>query len=806
MIYSSSNTEIENFKDHPLFESLLEEDIQTFKISVEKVRNTSLAHSIIIPHQNGRNKFLKVEFYPEFGSMGEVTNVVAEYTPTNSKTYKAYLFNQQIISSNSENSHFSAYANFDQQLKLRDYFTESDLDFKDVFAHKRGIEILKKWVNGIFNEKTNSGISISEKDSGSMNLNLISMGLNKKSDLICIKIESIDKDSLFNSLNHISELGKNILDTIPADIAMWDLNHRYIFLNKTACKDDRTRNWFRGKDDFEYCNYRNKPIHIAINRRITFNKMLLSGKQTSVEERFETSEGPKFHLRIFKPVLDPNGLVKWALGYGLDITSVKNMEADLGKMSIAVKDAMDGIGLLDKNGKYIYVNEAHIKMFGYQDEKDFLGNSWEMLYEDTEIERLKNKIFPQIMANGRWAGETRGKLITGESIFQEITLTSLADNGLICICRDKTEERNQKLRLERAAVVTDNTSSVVIITDSQIRIQWVNKAFTNVTGYTLNDAIGKDPSFLHGPETDTKELKKIFKRLMNKKGFSAEVLNYSKTGRKYWMQINTTPIFNEEGELVNFISVENDITQLKQVEEDIKNNLQKEKELNELKSQFVSIASHEIRTPLAGIQTSAELIKLFLNNGQVPKEKIEKHVGKIEDQISRLSTIISNLLTVGSINLGKFDLHKKETDIEVFIKNIISEYFSNTPYNRSIIFTVSGNKRKSKIDKLLMSQVLINLFSNAIKYSIDKSEPEVKLQYEKNYFTIQVKDYGIGIPKDQQKNIFNSFFRANNVENIQGTGLGLVIVKKFVEVHKGKISFTSDLDKGSIFKIKFPYQ
>jgi PAS domain S-box-containing protein len=353
--------------------------------------------------------------------------------------------------------------------------------------------------------------------------------------------------------------------------------------------------------------------------------------------------------------------------------------------------------------------------------------------------------------------------------------------------------------------VTDNTRSVVIITDSQIRIQWVNKAFTDVTGYTLDDAIGKELSLLHGPETDKKALKKNFKRLKNKEGFSAEVLKYSKTGRKYWMQINITPIFNEEGELVNFISVENDITQLKQVEENIKNNLQKEKELNELKSQFVSIASHEIRTPLAGIQSSAELIKLFINNGEVPKEKIEKLIGKIECQISRLSTILSNLLTVGTINLGKFDLNKKETDIEDFIQNIISEYFGNTLYYSGIIFNRSGIKRKSKIDELLMSQVLINLISNALKYSIGKSEPEVKLQYEKNSFTIQVKDYGIGIPKDQQKNIFNSFFRANNVENIQGTGLGLVIAKKFVEMHNGVISFKSIVDKGSTFKAKFPY-
>ena len=105
-----------------------------------------------------------------------------------------------------------------------------------------------------------------------------------------------------------------------------------------------------------------------------------------------------------------------------------------------------------------------------------------------------------------------------------------------------------------------------------------------------------------------------------------------------------------------------------------------------------------------------------------------------------------------------------------------------------------------------MSQVLINLISNAIKYSIGKTNPEVSLEYQEEYFTIQVKDKGIGIPEDQHKNIFNSFFRANNVENIQGTGLGLVIVKKFVEMHKGKISFTSALGKGTTFKVKFPYQ
>jgi PAS domain S-box-containing protein len=445
-------------------------------------------------------------------------------------------------------------------------------------------------------------------------------------------------------------------------------------------------------------------------------------------------------------------------------------------------------------------------MFGYSNDHDFIGKRWHMLYEQNEIDYLEKKIFPLVNKNRRWAGETIAKLKDGSPVYQEITLTSLADGGVICICRDKTEEKKQKQIADIAAIVADNTSSVIIITDPNLRIQWVNKAFSDVMEYSFEEVFGKDPAFLHGPETDSKAIKKIYKHLLDKKSVSAEILNYSKNGRKYWMQVNVSPFYNADGELVNFISVENDITQLKQAEDNIKNSLQKEKELNELKSQFVSIASHEIRTPLASIQSSSDLIRIFLENDQVPKDKVEKHIDKIESQITRLSTIMSNLLTVGRINLGKFDLHKNEIDIENFVKNIINEYFAVTSDGRQVIFNVSGEKHKSHIDKVLMSQVLINLISNAIKYSIGKPNPEVNLEYQSDNFTIEVKDKGIGIPAGQHKNIFNSFFRANNVENIQGTGLGLVIVKKFVEMHKGKISFTSTLGKGTSFKIKFPYQ
>jgi len=798
--------DIQKLREHSYFHSLSEPEYEGLKILDAQVHETGIAHSVILKNREDHTLYYEVQFIPEFDSNGEVSGVSIQVNLSSQNAYQEQYSKTLIADSTSENLNYTALATFNKQLELIEYFTSSTVELDYFLKDPNTLNKLNSWLSNLFNHTGENHLSLSESETGLKNLSLTSLGFSKKSEHLCIRIESADYNFLFDPINNINSLEKNILDSIPADIVIMDVNQRYVFLNKSACPNESVRQWLIGKNDFEYCRYRDKPIHIAIKRRTTFNEMLLSGMPTSLEERFETKDGDKHHLRIYQPLHNANGQAKWVIGYGIDLTSIKSIESILNKMTIAVKDAMDGIAITNDKGQFVYVNEAHIKMFGYSNDIDFLGKQWDILYEKNESDYIENKIFPLVNSNGRWAGETTGKLKDGTPINQEITLTSLPDGGIICICRDKTEEKNQKQILDRAAIVAENTHSVVIISDPELRIQWVNKAFTDVTGYTLEEVIGKDPAFLHGPETDSTAIQKIYKHLQDHKSISTEILNYSKSGRKYWMQINVSPFYSTDGELVNFISVESDITQLKQAQENIKNSFHKEKELNELKSQFVSIASHEIRTPLASIQSSSDLIRIFLENDEVPKDKIEKHVDKIESQITRLSTIMSNLLTVGRINLGNFDLHKNETDIEEFIKNIISEYFAVAADGRKVTFNVTGENQKSNIDKVLMSQVLINLIGNAIKYSFGKPNPEVNLEYHSDFFTIEVKDKGIGIPADQHKNIFNSFFRANNVENIQGTGLGLVIVKKFVEMHKGQISFTSTKGEGTSFKIKFPYQ
>lgn len=789
-----------------LFFSLLNDsDLRELNETILSISKSGLARTKFVAVYDGKRAAYKIHFVPKLNEKIQVTEIHVRLESISIQRFQNYQKNLEKIRTQKEFKHIQATALLDSNLNLINFFNKNSLSFEKIIEKKTGKTEFTNWVKLLFAGKGDAEIHLSAQLTGSTSLKISFSGFNTEKSMICLTIESEDyKDNNSNQVKGL-QFNKNILNSIPADIVFWNMDHQYIFLNENAMKNADLRKWIIGKNDFEFFQYRNKPVEMALKRRETFNRVITSGEPAYLEEHFKTSNGDFHHLRILQPMTDFEDHIEWVLGYSIDISSIKRIESRLLKMNLAVEEAMDGIAVLNEKSEYVYVNEAHVKMFGYTNPEDFLGNTWHMLYEKEEISRIENNIFPLIAKNGRWAGETKGKSKDGKTLYQEITLTSLPDGGLVCICRDKTEYRENKDRIQTAEIIADNINSIIMITDPNLKIQWVNNAFEHITGYTLNEVIGKHPVFLHGPETDKEAVKAFSKKLKQGNPCSAELLNYAKDGSKYWIQINVTPLYDENNKLKSFISVENDVTELKNAEINTRNALSKEKELNELKSQFVSIASHEIRTPLASIQSSSDLIQMFISSENVPKDKIKKHLEKISGQIFRLSSIMSNLLTIGKINLDKFSLNKNEVDIENFISKIINDFFGINADGRTIRFKATGTKRKSDIDQVLMSQVLTNLIGNALKYSKDKAEPEVLLEYLPENFKISIKDYGIGIPQDQIPYIYDSFFRARNVENIQGTGLGMVIVKKFVEMHKGNIEVNSIENEGTTFTITFPY-
>jgi PAS domain S-box-containing protein len=793
------------FCSNKLFSIVSDIDLKKLNSTMLFVSETGLARNRMICTTSEKQNAYKIQFLPKLNPNSQVIEIEINLEQISLKRYKQYLNYLHFSEINKTLTKIRATAIFDRKLNLINFFSTNALSLDELIQRKSDKARLKNWLKLLFagDVITEINLPFSQIGSSFLRVNINGFGNNKDSVCVCFE-SSFANDVLVDDSGQI-RFNPYILNSIPTDIAIWNLEHKYVYINEHAITDTDLRKWILGKNDFEYCTLKNKPPEIAINRRDAFNKTITSGKPVYLEENYKKADVDFNYLRVFQPIIDHVDHINSVLSYAIDITHLKKTESKLMQESIALEHAMDGIAILNNKSEYIYVNDSHVKMFGYEKEEELIGKTWHIFYDQIEIERLEKEVFPSIAKNGYWTGETRGKLNNGRDIYQEITLTILPDGGLVCICRDRTEYRENKSRLQIAEIISDTINNIIIVTDANQNITWVNKAFEEKTGYEIEEVLGKKPKILQGPETNKKDLMLFKKNLSLEKPFTTEFLNYTKNAIKYWTQINITPIFDNNNRLDRYVAVQNDITALKTAEFNIKNALNKEKDLNEEKSKFVSMASHEIRTPLASIQSSSDLIQMYLSVENVPKDKIQKHLDKITGQISRLSNMVSSLLVVGQINVDKFRIEKKEVDIEKYVQSNISNFFAGNLNSRKIKLTSVGKKRNGFIDPVLMSQVLNNLIVNALKYSQGRPDPEVLLEYLQENFRISVKDFGIGIPEDQIVKIYESFFRARNVENIEGTGLGMAIVKKITEMHKGHIKLSSVVNKGTTVELNFPY-
>lgn len=239
---------------------------------------------------------------------------------------------------------------------------------------------------------------------------------------------------------------------------------------------------------------------------------------------------------------------------------------------------------------------------------------------------------------------------------------------------------------------------------------------------------------------------------------------------------------------------------LKLNEDELKVALEKEKELSELKSRFVSMASHEFRTPLTTIMSSASLITKYPKLDQ--QHNREKHVDRIKSAVINLTGILNDFLSLSKLEEGKINVSLSQVNISELCNQVCDELKGILKPNQNIIPSHEGEIRTFTTDQRILKNVLFNLLSNAIKYS----DKDIYCFFEEidDYFVIKIVDKGIGIPLEDQKYLFTRFFRAGNVSNIQGTGLGLNIVRRYVELLDGNISFESSHEQGTTFTVTLP--
>jgi len=364
-----------------------------------------------------------------------------------------------------------------------------------------------------------------------------------------------------------------------------------------------------------------------------------------------------------------------------------------------------------------------------------------------------------------------------------------------------------------------DASSIVAVTDQKGIIQHVNENFCKISKYSVQELLGKDHRIINSGFHPKEFIRELWTTIANGRIWKGELRNRAKDGTIYWVDTTIVPFLDAKGKPYKYLAIRADITQRRLAEEtilkmneeleqkveertlELTSTLQHMQAMNELKSRFVSMASHEFRTPLSAILSSVSLIEAYHSDEQVDKRK--KHIARIKSSIRNMTEILNDFLSIDRLEQGKMEVYREPFDLPAFCEDIVEEVSGMLKEGQLIEF--AHNEFHEVVqDKKILRHILLNLLSNAIKYSQPNSKILLLVRVEEEQVCLKVHDHGIGIPEDEQAFMFEKFFRGRNAVNIQGTGLGLNIVKRYVELLDGSIGFVSNPEQGTTFSVAFP--
>ncbi|GAB4492080.1 MAG: hypothetical protein OHK0019_13310 [Saprospiraceae bacterium] len=384
-------------------------------------------------------------------------------------------------------------------------------------------------------------------------------------------------------------------------------------------------------------------------------------------------------------------------------------------------------------------------------------------------------------------------------------------------------------------------TSGILLTNKQGEIVMANPALEALFGYEVGELVGKSVENLIPTRLSKRHEAHRQGYQQNphprSMGIGLDLLGMKKDGTEFPVEVSLSPFRTGEGEFVVAFVVDNtyrknyadSILQKKQelaaltlalqelnesleqkviertqelekAKDDLAAALDKERELGELKSRFVSMASHEFRTPLTSVLSSAGLISQYAERQDF--ENVKKHAERIKNATNSLNAILAQFLSLGRLEEGRLMINFEEVNLKECVEEVFEGIKNLLKPGQTLVYKHVGSPT-ARLDSNLGKNILINLISNAIKYSPEGSTITVQSVVGEKMTRISVLDEGMGIPESEQKHLFDRFFRASNAANIQGTGLGLYIVQRYAEMMGGSVGFKSEVEKGSEFWVEF---
>ena len=532
---------------------------------------------------------------------------------------------------------------------------------------------------------------------------------------------------------------------------------------------------------------------------------------SSYEFRISDKQGRLRWIHINAVVLDWEGRPA-TLNFLTDITGMRELQDDLerslAERDVILKTALTGI-TFSVNRRHRWVNDAFAKMLGWEKE-DLVGQSSQVHLPDRETwEAFGAAAYPVLATGKPYIAEWRFKRKDGSLFWCQVAGSALdpanLDKGSIWTHIDVTERHDLQQNLQRSLAEREvilKSALVGISFAVNRRHVWVNDTFARMLGYEAQELMGKE-SLVHFPDRKAWEAfgAEAYPAIAAGRPFTTERVMKRKDGSLFWCQVAGNAV-DPKDLSKGSIWTNVDITDRKRAEEEILRALEKEKELSELKSRFVSMTSHEFRTPLATILSSAELLEQY--GARLPAEEKQELYQSIRTGVDRMTRMLDNVLVIGRAEAQMLEFKPAQTDLAAFCGGLADEMRRLAGANQSLDYSYEGARGPVNVDERLLRHVLSNLISNAFKYSPQGGAVRFRVSVDNGTAAFEVKDSGIGIPPEDHPRVFETFHRARNVGNISGTGLGLAIVKKSLDLHGGSIRFDSMPGRGTRFEVTIP--
>lgn len=502
------------------------------------------------------------------------------------------------------------------------------------------------------------------------------------------------------------------------------------------------------------------------------------------------------------------------LGFIHNITELKQAfkkikESETRFRSIT-QSANDAIITVDSSGKIIGWNPSAEQIFGFSEEEILNKPITTIIPEEyltKHIEELKRvESGGEHHVIGRTV-ELKGLHKNGTIFPLELSLAEWEASGekfYTGIIRNISERKRTEEEIKKLSAGVEQSSSSIVITDVEGNIEYINKKFTEITGYTSEDAIGKNPRILKSDKNDPNIYKELWATIKSGKEWHGELCNKKKSGELFWESESISPIVNTHGKITHFIAIKDDITEHKKLVEELREAKIKAEAADKMKSEFLAQMSHEIRSPLNAVLNFTNLIKEETSG--IDSEVLEIAFPAIESSSKRIIRTVDMILNMSDIQTGTYNISSRSFNLTDLLENLVKEYKSSAQHKNLLLnFWSEIDNVEVETDDYAVTQIFANLIDNAIKYT-DEGFIEIRLLQENNKYIIEVEDSGIGISEEYLPDLFSPFSQEEHgySRKFDGTGLGLSLVKKYCELTGADISVKSKKNAGTTFTVTLP--